>query len=537
MYACVRIFNPTKIGKILDINTTLIELYMRRVVISMVLLFALFASNEVVAENIAQGVKVVVIDAGHGGPKYPGATYRGVTEKSLNLQIALKLGALIEKRMPEVKVVYTRKSDMQFSADLNKDLQARAEIANKAGGDIFISIHANAARSTSARGVETLIMGESPLEQRVNESVLFANNKDEFIDMSNEKTAAVVRAYIQNLQFTYGEYSEMMARLIQKNYAKSGRVARGIKRQPLKVLYATDMPSVLTEIGFMSNPDELKYMSSEKGQAEIAENLYNAVKEYSDFVRRSLLVEESPKPTTTAKPAVEVVKSVVPNNEEKPEANAPTTANVPIKRPIDLNEVKKVDKEDVKKLATNSATSVTNVERIEVKATTESVKSEPVKQPESAKPAPVKRPEVIKQPEVVKQPDVVKHPEVVKAPVAVKLPETEKMAVTSNPNVVKVTTKEQPKSNVTPTQQPKVSGRAFVVQIMASATPLSTNDSRFGNQKGKVSQYTADGAYKYKYCVGRYTDRESAQRAAMSLRQEFNGAFVVEVDGENIVRR
>ncbi|MBO5814262.1 MAG: N-acetylmuramoyl-L-alanine amidase [Alistipes sp.] len=515
---------------------------MRRVVISMVLLFALFASNEVVAENIAQGVKVVVIDAGHGGPKYPGATYRGVTEKSLNLQIALKLGALIEKRMPEVKVVYTRKSDMQFSADLNKDLQARAEIANKAGGDIFISIHANAARSTSARGVETLIMGESPLEQRVNESVLFANNKDEFIDMSNEKTAAVVRAYIQNLQFTYGEYSEMMARLIQKNYAKSGRVARGIKRQPLKVLYATDMPSVLTEIGFMSNPDELKYMSSEKGQAEIAENLYNAVKEYSDFVRRSLLVEESPKPTTTAKPAVDVVKSVVPKSEDKAVVASETTANVPIKKPTDVNEVKKVDKEVIKKLATNSATSVTNVERIEVKATTESVKSEPVKpepekQPESAKPAAVKRPEVIKQPEVVKQPDVVKHPEVVKAPVAVKLPETEKMAVTSNPNVVKSTAKEQPKSNVTPTQQPKVSGRAFVVQIMASATPLSTNDSRFGNQKGKVNQYTADGAYKYKYCVGRYTDRESAQRAAMSLRQEFNGAFVVEVDGENIVRR
>ena len=268
---------------------------MQRKIVSLLLLFAIFATNVAGADNIAQGVKVVVIDAGHGGAKFPGATYRGVTEKSLNLKVALKLGELIESRMPEVKVVYTRKTDMQFSSDLNKDLQARAEIANKAGGDIFISIHANAARSTSARGVETLIMGESPLEQRVNESVLFANNKDEFIDMSNEKTAAVVRAYIQNLQFTYGEYSEMMARLIQKNYAKSGRVARGIKRQPLKVLYATDMPSVLTEIGFMSNPDELKYMSSEKGQTEIAENLYNAVKEYADFVRRSLLVEEPAK--------------------------------------------------------------------------------------------------------------------------------------------------------------------------------------------------------------------------------------------------
>ena len=522
----------------MDINTTLIELYMRRVVISMVLLFALFATNEVVAENIAQGVKVVVIDAGHGGPKYPGATYRGVTEKSLNLQIALKLGALIEKRMPEVKVVYTRKSDMQFSADLNKDLQARAEIANKAGGDIFISIHANAARSTSARGVETLVMGESPLEQRVNESVLFANNKDEFIDMSNEKTAAVVRAYIQNLQFTYGEYSEMMARLIQKNYAKSGRVARGIKRQPLKVLYATDMPSVLTEIGFMSNPDELKYMSSEKGQEEIAENLYNAVKEYADFVRRSLLVEESPKPAAAVKPAVEVAKSVAPKSEEKPAVKSEVTANVPVKKPIDVNEVKKVNKEAIKKSVEPSAKPVTNVERIEVKATTESVKSEPEKQPESAKPAPVKSPGVIKQPEVVKQPDVVKNPEVIKAPVAVKLPEAAKTPAAALPNVVKDTPKEQPKAETAaPAEPQKMSGRAFVVQIMASATPLSTSDSRFGNQKGKVNQYTADGAYKYKYCVGRYADRESAQQAAMSLRKEFNGAFVVEVDGESIVKR
>ena len=456
---------------------------MRRIVISLLFVFALLAANDSAAENIAQGVRVVVIDAGHGGPKYPGATYRGVTEKYLNLKVALKLGELIENRMPDVKVVYTRKTDMQFSADLNKDLQARAEIANKAGGDIFISIHANAARSTSARGVETLIMGESPLEQRVNESVLFANNKDEFIDMSNEKTAAVVRAYIQNLQFTYGEYSEMMARLIQKNYAKSGRVARGIKRQPLKVLYATDMPSVLTEIGFMSNPDELKYMSSEKGQAEIAENLYNAVKEYSDFVRKSLLVEEPAKQELTVKnpsqQAADAAKSAVPQpqkekiepkvktapatkTEEKP---AERNANVPVVKPKEPAVVKTVDTEKIKAAATP-------------------------------------------------------------APVAAKQ------------SVVATKPAQQPTSK--PAQQTaKPSDRAFVVQVMASTTPLSVNDARFGKQQGKVRQYIAEGAgsYKYKYCVGRYTDRDSAQKAAMSLQAEFKGAFVIEVEGENVVRK
>ena len=194
-------------------------------------LIATLSFNGVAAQNIAQGVRVVVIDAGHGGPKFPGAHYRGVYEKDLNLQIALKLGALIEKEIPQLKVVYTRKTDKQFSESLTQDLQARADIANKAGGDLFISIHTNAAASASARGVETLIMGESPLEKNANERALYYNNQEELLDMSNEKTAAIVRAYIQNLQFTYGEYSEAMARLVQKHYVKSGRHNRGVKRQ------------------------------------------------------------------------------------------------------------------------------------------------------------------------------------------------------------------------------------------------------------------------------------------------------------------
>ncbi len=266
---------------------------MRRLVfiISLCVGFALCA-NGAVAENIARGVRVIVIDAGHGGPKFPGAHYRGIYEKDLNLKVALKLGALIERELPEVKVVYTRKSDKQFSESLTKDLQARADIANKAEGDLFFSIHTNAAPTTAARGVETLIMGESPLEQRINDEVLFANNKEEFIDMSDQRTAAIVRAYISNLRFTYGEYSEAMARMLEKSYKRSGRSVRKTKPQLLKVLYATNMPGVLTEIGFMSNPEELRYMCSEKGQNEIARSLFNAVKDYVDFVRGTLLIEE-----------------------------------------------------------------------------------------------------------------------------------------------------------------------------------------------------------------------------------------------------
>lgn len=276
----------------------------RRVFYLVAILFLALSSNAVFGENVAQGVRVVVIDAGHGGPKFPGARYNGICEKNINLQVALKLGALIERNMPDVKVVYTRKVEKQFSSVLTDDLQARADIANKADGDLFISIHSNAARDSRVRGVETLIMGESPMETRVNENILFANNKDEFLDMSDQKTAAIVRAYIQNLQFTYGEYSEMMARLVQKHYVKLGKVNRGVRKQPLKVLYATDMPSVLTEIGFMSNPQELKYITSEKGQNEIAAALFGAVKEYAEYVRKSLLVDSS---SETARPASGIV--------------------------------------------------------------------------------------------------------------------------------------------------------------------------------------------------------------------------------------
>ncbi len=238
------------------------------------------------AQNNEAGVKVIVIDAGHGGASFPGAVYGGVKEKDINLKVALKLGALIEKELPGVKVVYTRTTDKALGKTLNDDLTARANIANKAGGDFFISIHANAARSTSVRGAETIIMGESEKETQYNESVLYNNNKDELIDMSDENTAAMVRAYIQNLQFTYGEYSEMMARIMQSHYEKGGRVNRRVHRQLLKVLYATDMPSVLTELGFMTNKQELAFMNSEKGQNHYARILCDAVKEYAGHINK-----------------------------------------------------------------------------------------------------------------------------------------------------------------------------------------------------------------------------------------------------------
>ena len=284
-------------------------------------LFALLVSyNGFGAENVAQGVKVIVIDAGHGGSRYPGAGYNGFAEKDINLQVALKLGALIEKNLPNIKVVQTRTVDKYFSTVLSEDLQARADIAHRNEGDLFISIHSNAHRNSEVRGVETLIMGETSMEQRVNQNALYLNNKEELLDMSDQKTATIVRAYIQNLQFTYGEYSEMMARLIQEEYVKLGYNNRGVRRQPLKVLYATDMPSVLTEIGFMSNPADLKHITSEKGQKEIAGAIFRAVKQYVENVRRSLLLDSGVQATPAPQPQkVEAKVEAKPKPQTKPQ--------------------------------------------------------------------------------------------------------------------------------------------------------------------------------------------------------------------------
>ena len=251
------------------------------------------------AENIVsqrtEGVKVVVLDPGHGG-KFPGAVWGGVKEKDLTLSVALKLGALIEEGMPGVKVVYTRKTDKQLGDELIDDLQARADIANKSKGDLFLSIHVNASKDRSARGVETLVMGETPKEQQYNEAALISSNREEYIELVDdaEGTAAMKRAYVQNLQFTYGTYSMAFARSIQDSYRTHGRHMRkvGIKTKLLRVLFATNMPGALTEIGFMSTAQEMAYLKSEKGQREVARSLYDAVKSYADRVEAIRRAEE-----------------------------------------------------------------------------------------------------------------------------------------------------------------------------------------------------------------------------------------------------
>ena len=424
-------------------------------------LFLLFAfaavtvlMNGATAGNIAHGVEVVVIDAGHGG-KFPGAHYGNVYEKDLTLKVALKLGKLIEEGMPGVKVVYTRKTDKALGTDLATDLQARADIANKAGGDLFVSIHVNAAKSSAARGVETLIMGESPKEQRYNENALFENNREDLIDMSDERTAAIVRAYIQNLQFTYGEYSMALARCIQNNYLKAGRHSRGIKPQLLRVLYATDMPGVLTEIGFMSNAQEMAYMKSEKGQDEIARSIYEGVKDYSAYVLETRRAGEeaaaSPKPVKEPETQVVIGKEPVRPAEQAKASDTPAGKSG-------------------RKPAGKAAT------------------------PEKAEP--------------------------------------QKAAGKSGAQ------KPEPQKPAGAEAAPNQAARPlrYTVQVLASAQTVPTSSARFKSYRNKVKQYTAEGRFRYKYCVGEYDTRAAAQKRLAEVRKVFPDAFVVSCRGTQIVK-
>ena len=244
-------------------------------------------STNAVAQKEKKKPFTVVIDPGHGGYD-PGAvaTLNGkqYRECDIALNVALKAGAMIEKNMPQVKVIYTRSTDKHWSTNKTRDLQARVDIANKADAGLFLSIHCNAAKATSASGAVTLIMGESSAKRiQQNADVIEDAYRDDLVDMSDAATAAAVRAYIKTVQFTLLQNSNTFANLLQK-YHKNA-VGHGNRRslvygQPLWVLCYTQMPGVLTEIGFMSNKHDLQIMATDEGQQKIAQAIYDGFCEY-----------------------------------------------------------------------------------------------------------------------------------------------------------------------------------------------------------------------------------------------------------------
>jgi len=222
---------------------------------------------------------VIVLDAGHGG-KDPGALGSFSAEEKITLAIALKTGEYIEKNLKDVNVIYTRKSDVFV------DLKDRANIANKSNADLFISVHANWAPSKRIAGAETFIMGlakdEANLQvaMKENEVILLENDystKYEGFDPKSPESY-VMFTLMQNI---YQQQSTLLAAKIQSQFReKVSRNDRGVKQAGFWVLYMTTMPSVLVETGFITNPEEEKFLNSREGQDYLASAIFRACREY-----------------------------------------------------------------------------------------------------------------------------------------------------------------------------------------------------------------------------------------------------------------
>jgi N-acetylmuramoyl-L-alanine amidase len=281
------------------------------------------------------GLRTIIIDPGHGGFDN-GAKGLFSTEDQVSLEVSLKLGEAIQKEFPDIKIIFTRTTDVMAGNKSNKEegLRYRADLANRSGGDLFIAVHCNAAgrapggwyakrvigykyqnkrvkvkkkwvtrkvkvptyetywQENLVKGTETYIWAVSKNDAKVSS---ISKNEDEELYGEQDSTLTVeipnpndpvekarLLLYAQN----YFRKSYQFADLIEKGFREQNRVDRGgVKQRNEKgiwVLQATGMPSVLVEIGFITNRDEEKYINSDDGQEEIVNNIVSAIKQYKD---------------------------------------------------------------------------------------------------------------------------------------------------------------------------------------------------------------------------------------------------------------
>ena len=257
-------------------------------------------------------IKTIVIDAGHGGKD--GATH-GVysREKDVALKTALNLGRALQDSLKDIKVIYTRESDVFIP------LYERINIANNSKADLFISIHLNdmpvrvsrtvdyykkvrgrkvpvyrtvTSKSTSTRGTETFVSGTGRLGEQ--DEVIKRENASMFLEDNYQKN---YEGFIANtpesdimlslMKQTNRDRSLKFASMLQQEYVNAGRINRGVQEKSLAVLARAAMPAVLTEIGFVSNPDEEDYMNSPEGQKEIVDGIIKAIKNYRRIAETS----------------------------------------------------------------------------------------------------------------------------------------------------------------------------------------------------------------------------------------------------------
>jgi len=287
--------------------------------------FVLTFFNIVILGQTKDKITKVVIDAGHGG-SMPGAVGKLCKEKDINLKVALRVGKLISDNFDDVTIIYTRKGDETV------DLYKRAEIANKNKADLFISIHCNASDNKSAHGIETFVMGLGKTEESI--SIAKKENADMLLEKDYKTNYSDFdpnspEAYIIFSLYTsaYQKNSINFASKVQNHLVTNTKMEdRTVQQAGFWVLYKVAMPSILVELGFLSNAVEEKYLVREDTQELLAVSIYNAFVEYKNLVDETLK-PYLPIPNST-KAAVKISESTTESSNVNKGTNPETTTPV-----------------------------------------------------------------------------------------------------------------------------------------------------------------------------------------------------------------
>ena len=267
---------------------------------SLLFFLLLFMAAPTMAQKSSKKPFTVVIDAGHGGVD-PGALGKKSQEKNINFKVSNRLGQLIKEAYPEVKIIYTRTTDVKIP------LARRADIANKANANLFISIHSNASKNKSANGCQTFTLGAgSDAEAKAaamyeNEVILSEENFEETYKGFDPRSS---ESYIifELMRSHDMEQSVKLAEMVQRGMVKNSALNdRGVSSAGFLVLHRTVMPSILVELGFISNSKDEGVIASKEGQEKLAKGIFNGFAEYYDLYGKSK--EERKEITTQQQPA------------------------------------------------------------------------------------------------------------------------------------------------------------------------------------------------------------------------------------------
>lgn len=268
-------------------------------------LIALFfwSRGQLLAQNEPDlgGIRTVVLDAGHGGrdPGNLGTKRYNTAESDITLAVTLKLGEYLREYLPEVKVVYTRTTNKSVT------LERRAEIANEAGGDLFVSIHCDSYTQSSVNGCTSIVLGkdhgdENRIALKENAAILLEDDYEqryEGFDPNNPMSLIGLNL----MQQAYLNESIEFASLVQQQFRERvQRKDRGVKQQPLYVTSRTAMPAVLIELGFLTNPEEEDFLNSERGQSFMASAIFRAIRDFK--AQNDMLIADATHQETGPKP-------------------------------------------------------------------------------------------------------------------------------------------------------------------------------------------------------------------------------------------